>query len=259
MNKDMQAFQEFLNIIKTLRGPDGCPWDRKQTPATMRGHLLEEVYEALEAIDTDNPDHIREELGDVLMIVGVICRMYDERGQFSMGEVLDEINAKLIRRHPHVFGNVKADKAEEALKNWERVKVDIEGRRPANSSTIDGVLRSLPPLERAYKLQRKAAKKGFDWPGPEGPREKILEELDEITASANDAQREEEIGDLMFSAINYARHLGIDPAVALLRVNAKFEKRFRFMEESMNAESIPMTADSIDVMNAYWEAAKATR
>ena len=121
--------------------------------------------------------------------------MYDERGQFSMGEVLDEINAKLIRRHPHVFGNVKADKAEEALKNWERVKVDIEGRRPANSSTIDGVSRSLPPLERAYKLQRKAAKKGFDWPGPEGPREKILEELDEITASANDVQREEEVGD----------------------------------------------------------------
>lgn len=261
-NKDdtLRLFGDFLDIISTLRSPEGCPWDREQTPTSLRGHLIEESYETLEAIEEADPAHVREELGDVLLLVAMITRMYTESGDFHMGEVLEEINAKLIRRHPHVFGGEKVKDAEDVLKNWERIKVDIEGRNPSEGSVLDGVPGSLPPLERAFKIQKKAAKSGFDWPDTEGPRSKILEELEEIRKAVETGNRqdlEDEIGDLLFSVVNYARHLDVDPSLALARTNRKFDRRFRHVESGMNRDGLTMAPENLELMDRYWESAKA--
>jgi tetrapyrrole methylase family protein / MazG family protein len=252
-------FSEFVSIIETLRSPEGCPWDREQTSRTMRGFLLEEAYEAVEAIDEEDPDHVREELGDVLLILGMIARIHEEKNLFSIEDVLKEITAKLIRRHPHVFGDEKVRNADEVLETWERVKTDIEGRNKA-ASALDGIPGSLPPLERAWKIQKKAAKNGFDWPDSKGPRKKIDEEIEEVEhaiASGESENRiEEEIGDLLFSVVNYARHLGVDPALALSGTNAKFEARFRNVEERMGEDGESMEPGNLELMDKYWENAK---
>ena len=254
-------FSTFLDIIAELRGPDGCPWDKEQTTRSMRGYLLEESYEAVEAIDEDDSDHLREELGDVLLILGMIARIEEERDAFSFGQVVEEINAKLVRRHPHVFGDEKVRNADEVLANWERIKTDIEGRSKADS-ILDGIPLSLPPLERSWKIQKKAAKKGFDWPDPDGPKSKILEELAEIEAVVSEGggasleKIEEEVGDLLFSVVNYARHLGVDPALALSGTNAKFEERFRSVETRMERDGQAMESGNLELMDRYWEAAK---
>jgi len=253
-------FGEFLDIIATLRGPGGCPWDQKQTPASLRSHLIEEVYETIEAIDENDADHVREELGDVLLLIAMISQIFAESGAFNIREVISEISAKLVRRHPHVFGDAKVRDADEVLLHWERIKVDIEGR-DASESALNGVPTSLPPLERAYKIQKRAAKAGFDWPDSSGPRQKILEELNEIEEVEMNSQDgperlEEELGDLLFSVVNYSRHLGIDPALAMARCNAKFESRYRHVERRMAEESKTMHPENLETMDRYWEDAK---
>ena len=253
-----KPFRAFLEIIATLRGPDGCPWDKEQTPQTLRGHLIEESYEAVEAIDDNDPSHVREELGDVLLLVSMISQMYSESGEFNIHDVIEEISAKLIRRHPHVFGDEKAESAGEVLINWERIKKDIEGRGN-DPSVLDDVPASLPPLERSYKIQKKAAKLGFDWPDISGPREKIheeLEEIDEAVELESQTDIEEELGDLLFSVVNYARHLGVDPALALARTNRKFERRFRSVEANMKKDGKQMGPENIEEMDRYWDSAK---
>ncbi len=254
-----QSFTNFLETIKTLRGPEGCPWDKEQTPSSMRTLLLEEVYETLEAINSNDPQHVREELGDVLLIISMIALMYTEQGEFSLDDVFSSINAKLIRRHPHVFANTVVKDSEEVLRNWERIKVEIEGKSKPHESTLEGIPGSLPPLERSYMLQRKAAKKGFDWPDHQGPISKVMEELEELKLAEDKNHREEELGDLLFSVVNYARHLKIDPAIALFRSNLKFEKRFRHVEKRMNTDGVPLSPENIDIMDAYWEEAKSVQ
>ena len=257
-NRANKTFGEFLGIISTLRSPDGCPWDKEQTPLSLRGHLIEESYEAVEAIDENDPPHVREELGDVLLLIAMLSQMYAESGDFNISEVIDEVSAKLIRRHPHVFGDEKAHDAEEVLKNWEQIKVDIEGRDNSGSA-LDGIPGSLPPLERSYKIQKKAAKQGFDWPDINGPKGKILEEIEEIdeaVKSGSASELESEIGDLLFSVVNYSRHLGIDPALALGRTNAKFERRFRHVETRMSEDGVAMVPENLQVMDGYWDIAK---
>ncbi len=259
-NRAVKGFDSFLEIVDTLRSPEGCPWDREQTAQSLRTHLIEESYEAVEAIDENDADHVREELGDVLLLVGMISRIYEESGQFSAADVIEEINAKLIRRHPHVFGDEQAANAAEVLKHWERVKVDIEGRGEPDS-VLDRINKALPPLERCYKIQTKVARKGFDWPDISGPLEKISEELAEIEdarATGTPSMVEEEVGDLIFSVVNYARHLGVNPALALARTNAKFEKRFRDVEKQMENDKQEMCPANIDIMDAYWDSAKST-
>ena len=253
-----KSFMDFLEIISTLRGPDGCPWDKEQTPQSLRGNLIEECYETVEAIDDNDPLHVREELGDVLLLISMISRMYSESGDFNIQDVIAEISAKLIRRHPHVFGDEKAESAREVLINWDRIKKDVEGRGKV-SSVMDDLPGSLPPLERSYKIQKKAARQGFDWPDISGPRGKILEELSEIdeavqTESSSDI--EAELGDLRFSVVNYARHLGVDPALALARTNRKFEHRFRTVEANMEKDGKQMSPENIREMDAYWDSAK---
>ncbi len=253
-----ELFTEFLDILALLRSPDGCPWDREQTTISMRGCLLEETYEAIEAIDEEDDEHLREELGDVFLIICMLARIEEENNSFTIADVIQEITAKLIRRHPHVFGDEKVKDADEVLENWERIKVDIEGRKKSES-VLDGVPRSFPPLERSWKLQKKAAKNGFDWKNAEGPKQKIFEELKEIDEALRNSEKtklEEEVGDLLFSVVNYARHLGVEPSLALARTNVKFEKRFRDVEENMLLDGVEMKKENLEIMDRYWEKAK---
>ena len=256
------AFDLLCDVVARLRGPDGCPWDREQDPASLRECLIEETYECIEAIDEKNPAHIREELGDILLVVTMLARMYEEQGLFSAADVSRTICEKLIRRHPHVFGETKVRDSGEVLENWEKIKVEQEGRKPKDS-VLDEVSAGLPPLERAWKLQKKAAKAGFDWPNVEGVAGKIQEELAEVMeAVAENANNptheriEEELGDLLFSAVNLCRYLKVEPSVALRRTNSKFTERFRYMEKKMKDAGREMKPENLDVMDRYWNEAK---
>ncbi len=258
MKSGEASFFKFLDIIKTLRGPQGCPWDKAQTSLSLSGHLIEEVYELIEAITSDDKQHIREELGDVFLLIGLLCSVYSEKGDFAMEDVIDSLNEKLVRRHSHVFGDIKVNNSDEALQNWERMK-KTEKQCVKRQSALDGLPKESPPLDRAYGLQVKASKVGFDWPNTDGPRQKIYEELDEVDAEKEEVKRLKEMGDLLFSVINYSRHLGINPSVALLHSNAEFDRRFRRLEKKMRENGIPLAPENINLMNDYWEAAKAEK
>ena len=266
-----EAFQQIFELIVRLRGLGGCPWDLEQTPLTLRGDLIEETYECVEAIDEQNPLHVKEELGDLFLLVTMLAYMHEQEGHFTVTEVLQELSEKLIRRHPHVF-NKSADTdantksptltSEEVLRNWAKIKVEQEGRKPKNS-LLDEVSRGLPPLDRAWKLQKKAAKVGFDWPNASGVITKIKEELHEVeTAIANadstadNAALEGELGDLLFSVVNLCRFFKIEPSVALQRTNIKFTERFRHVEKRMKETGQKMNAKNMEVMDIYWSEAK---
>ncbi|MFP4113189.1 MAG: nucleoside triphosphate pyrophosphohydrolase [Spirochaetota bacterium] len=266
------AFTRLYQIIVRLRAPDGCPWDREQTPHTMRRNLLEETYECIEAIESGSPPDVCEELGDVFMLVTMLARMYEEQDEFSVADVLAGVSDKLIRRHPHVFAGANVSSTHDVVTQWERIKVEQEGK-PHATGLLDSVSRALPALERAHKLQRKAAKVGFDWPTLDGVRRKLIEEIEEVLheaggdaalqsgRSADDSatpELESEIGDMLFSAVNLARYLGVDPSTALNRANAKFVRRFRHMETEMSAQGRALSADELDAMDELWNAAKET-
>ncbi len=269
-----KTFAELYRIVARLRAPDGCPWDREQSPESLRGSLIEESYELVEAIDEADPAHVAEEAGDIFLLATMISYMHEERGEYSVADALVGIVEKLIRRHPHVFGDVEAKDSAEVLRQWGEIKEKVEGRRKKDS-ILDGVPASFPPLERAYKLQKKAAKVGFDWSRPEDVWAKAREELHEAEAACEEATErgdkealEDELGDLLFSAINVARFLDIDPALALRRSVAKFERRFRHVEKRMAESGKPLAplADSspspddaaarLAEMDAFWEEAK---
>ncbi|MDR2376606.1 MAG: nucleoside triphosphate pyrophosphohydrolase [Treponema sp.] len=258
------AFRALYNVIVRLRGPGGCPWDREQDPLSLRGDLIEETYECVEAIDGKDPAHIREELGDLYLLVTMISYMHQEDGTFTVGEVLDGIAEKLIRRHPHVFGELKVKDSAEVLENWARIKVEQEGRKPKDS-ILDQVSRGFPPLDRAFRLQKKAAKAGFDWPDVEGVIAKVREELEETRAvlaapapgeSPSTEALEGELGDLLFSAVNLCRYLQVDPSVALQRTNVKFEGRFKHVEKKMKESGRDLGPEHFALMDRYWEEAK---
>jgi tetrapyrrole methylase family protein/MazG family protein len=263
------AFTGLYDIVSRLRAPDGCPWDREQTPASLRGDLIEETYECVEAIDKKEPAHIKEELGDLFLLVTMLSYMHEEAGLFSVAGVLEDVSEKLVRRHPHVFGEVRVKDSVEVLENWARIKVEQEGRSPKDS-LLDGVSRGLPPLDQAYKLQKKAAQAGFDWPALAGVLDKIGEELGEVreavsrrdgagrgkAESALDEQVEEELGDLLFSVVNLCRFLTVEPSVALQRTNSKFISRFKYMEKKMKDGNRDMDRKNAALMEDYWEEAK---
>jgi tetrapyrrole methylase family protein/MazG family protein len=256
-----EAFQRLYETIVHLRGPEGCPWDREQTPLSIRGNLIEETYECIEAIDEKEPNHIKEELGDIFLLVTLLSYMYEQEGLFSVAEVIDGLSEKLIRRHPHVFAEASASSPDEALENWTRIKVEQEGRKPRDS-ILDEVSRGFPPLERAWKLQKKAAKAGFDWPDAAGVIAKLKEELAEVEASMaagtgpENTALEEELRDLLFSAVNLCRFFDIEPSVALQRTNIKFTERFKHVEKRMKETGQEMKAENLAVMDKYWDEAK---
>ncbi len=253
-----QCFKELYSIIKTLRGPDGCPWDREQDPKSMREYLLEESYECIDAIEEDDPAAVMEELGDLYLLVTMITHMYEQSGLFTPRDVLETISAKLRRRHPHVFGDSKVSDSSEVLKQWENIKENVEGGRP-KTSALDGIPRTLPPLERAVKLQHKASKIGFDWKETTDVESKVKEELDELAEARNGGSKEmieHEFGDVLFSLINLSRFLKIDPAISLHKANRRFFQRFRTVEERMRELNKEMNGDNFDLMDSLWNQAK---
>jgi tetrapyrrole methylase family protein / MazG family protein len=262
-----EAFGRLYSIVARLRAPDGCPWDKEQTPASLRGSVIEEAYELVEAIDEGEGAHVAEEAGDLFLLATMIPYMFEQEGAFTVADTLGGISDKLIRRHPHVFGEASAETPDAVLKQWNEIKEKVEGRRKKDS-LLDEVSRALPPLERAYKLQKKAAKAGFDWTDSKGVWAKLREELSEaekacefaVTGSAVTNGRdavEEELGDLLFSAVNLSRFLKVDPAIALHAANEKFSRRFRQVEKSMAEAGAELSAENMALMDEFWNAAKA--
>ena len=257
MNNYNEAFSRLVDVIVRLRAPGGCPWDREQTPATLRKDLIEETYECIEAIDEKDPSHIREELGDLYLLVTMLSYMHEQEGQFSIADVLHHVSDKLIRRHPHVFGDTKVSGSGDVLVNWAKIKVEQEGRKPKDS-LMDEVSQAIPPLDRAFKLQKKAAKAGFDWPDIDGVYQKIDEELQEVKDALDESPEalESELGDLLFSVVNLCRFLKVDASTALQRTNAKFVKRFKHVESRMKEAGEPMEKGKLEMMDSFWNEAK---
>ena len=264
--KAAAGFGRLYSIVARLRAPDGCPWDREQSPKSLRGSVVEEAYELVEAIDDGDAPHVAEEAGDLFLLATMICYMHEQEGAFSVADALSLIGDKLVRRHPHVFGEAVAETPAEVLKQWDEIKEKVEGRR-RKDSVLDAVSRALPPLERAHKLQRKAAKAGFDWAQAQDVWAKAREELLEaeeaceaIAAAGPNGDRaalEEELGDLLFSAVNLSRFLEVDPAIALHSANEKFSRRFRQVERRMAESGLPLAAEHMAVMDGFWDEAKA--
>lgn len=246
----------LIELVRVLREPGGCPWDRVQTHTSMRRELVEEVYEMLEAIDDGNVAGMREEMGDVLLQVVFHARMEQEEGRFDLDAVADGVCKKLIYRHPHVFGDVSVSGTGEVLSNWEELKRKEKGQA-TNTDALESVARSLPALWRAEKVQKKAKKAGFDWPDVSGALDKLSEELEELkTAAAQGTNVAEELGDLLFSAVNVSRFLKVDCEDALNQATDKFIGRFRKVEEQ--AGDRPMTEMTLAELDQLWERAKET-
>ncbi len=249
------AFGRLVDIMRTLRGPDGCPWDGEQDLRSLRRYVLEEAYEVVQAIDDDDMQALPSELGDLLLQVVFISQMASEEGIFDVGQVADAISDKLIRRHPHVFGDGEAESAEEVLQRWESIKREERG----GGSVLDDIPVSFPALARAEKLGRRAAHVGFDWPDADGVLRKVREELEEVeeavTSEAGVRRSpvvEQEIGDLLFAVSNLARHMGLSPEAALRRSSQKFERRFRTIEPHIASGE----AADLEAMDELWEAVK---
>lgn len=253
-------------IVRALRSEGGCPWDRAQTHRTLREGLIEECYELIEAIDADDPGAIREELGDVLLQVFMHARIAEEAGRFDIVGVANSIAYKLIARHPHVFvpypesgggeKRVRLETVSEVLDHWQRAKAE---EKPERESALDGVPGGLPALMRAEKIQKKAARVGFDWTDAGGVIEKVREEIDELSRELESGDRgriEDEIGDLLFSAVNLARAAGVEAESALRHASAKFERRFRAVEKAIQAKGLRMGDCGIEQLEAEWQAAK---
>lgn len=259
----VSAFEHFLEVIQTLRAPGGCPWDREQTPLSMRNNLIEETFEAVEAISEQDAEHSKEELGDVLLNTMMISYMFEQENKFTMAESIEMLTEKLIRRHPHVFpqcqgasqANQKAATTQEVLSQWEKIKQNVEGRK--TESILDQVPKGFPPLLKACKMQKKASKKGFEWKTPEDAFKKVEEELEEVKNAGNHSDLEGEIGDLLFAVINYARMKGIDPETALNRTNSKFYNRFTYVESHMAQAEISMDKDHLSQQMDLWNEAKS--
>lgn len=254
--KASYGVSDLVDIVRILRAPGGCPWDQEQDHHSIRRNLLEEAYEAAEAIDEEDPEHLREELGDVLLQVVFHARMEEEQGSFGLDAVADGICKKLIYRHPHVFGDVSVSGSGEVLVNWEELKKK-EKHQESAADSVDAVARSLPGLWRAEKIQKKAAKAGFDWDGVEGSLAKVQEETGELReAIEQNANVAEELGDLLFAAVNVARFVKTDPEEALSAACDKFARRFRQVEEAAKAEGKTLEEMTLPEMDALWDRAK---
>src|SRR6202165_1255424 len=266
-----QWFEKLVGVQARLRAPKGCPWDREQTHQSLRTYLIEEAYEVLEALESGNDDKFVEEMGDLLLQIVFHSQIAGEEGRFTVTDVIREIHDKMIRRHPHVFGKTRAKDSAEVLRNWEQIKAEERrtsgkqsdsnggGKTPKETSLLDGVSRALPATLEGFQLTRKASRIGFDWEDAGGIFEKMAEETRELQ-NALDAREqpkiEEELGDLLFAAVNLARFLKVDPEIALKKANAKFSRRFRSMEK-LAAESGREFKDlAREQMEAFWDAAK---
>ncbi|HEX3559506.1 MAG TPA: nucleoside triphosphate pyrophosphohydrolase [Pyrinomonadaceae bacterium] len=271
------SFQDLVALMSRLRSPEGCPWDREQTYATLAPMILEEAYEAFEAVEEASegrPEHLREELGDLLFQIVFYAQVAAERGEFDIEDVTDRIHAKMVRRHPHVFGDVKVRDNEELLRNWEALKAEEKraaGKDEAtdDASLLDGVSRKAPALMEAHQLTTKAARVGFDWQNVDDVFDKLSEEIEElrvairerrdagVEAKAEQQHVREEIGDLLFAVTNIARHLQVEPEAALKLTNRKFRSRFRYIEQSLRARGRDIRGATLEEMEKLWQEAKS--
>ncbi len=252
------SVQRSLELMARLRGPGGCPWDREQTFDSIKRHTLEETYEVFDAIERRAWPDLKDELGDLLLQVLFYAQMAAEEGHFTLHDVAENLNAKLIRRHPHIFGDVEAADSAAVLRNWEQIKLEEKKAKPASASLLDDVPRSMPATLEAGKLGSKAAKVGFDWPNASGLFEKMDEEIGELQAEVRNGTAEsveDEFGDLMFTAMNLARHLKVDAESALRRSNAKFRRRFMAMEKAAGNDGL--NEKNSDELEDLWARVKA--
>jgi len=250
------AFAEFVEVIRRLRAPDGCPWDRAQSPETLKPYVIEEAYEVVEAVERGEPAAVCEELGDLLLQIVLQAQIYSETNAFTIADVIQGIHAKMLERHPHVFGDAKADTPEEVRQNWVRIKQETKGEK---SSALGEVPRSLPALLRARRLTENAAQVGFDWSRTEEVVEKVKEEwqeLEKATASGDQKKIVHEFGDVLFALVNLARFLKINPEEALRQTLDRFTARFRFIEDSAQAAGKRLEEMDLDEMESYWQEAK---
>ena len=251
-------FQSLIDIVARLRGPGGCPWDAEQTHESLKRNLLEECYEALEAIDERSPAELAEELGDILVQVAFHADIARESGDFDVADVITAINRKLVRRHPHVFGDTKADDARQVERNWEQLKA--EERRQAGRpepSAMDSVPGALPALSAAQLIQDRAARSGFDWDDVGGVLDKIVEEVGEFRAAGSPEERAAEFGDILFALVNLARWSGIQAEDALRQSNGRFRSRYREMERIAREQGVEFSGLTLDDKEALWQRAKA--
>jgi MazG family protein len=256
-----EKFSKLVEIMARLRGPGGCPWDRKQTFDTLKTYLLEESYEVLDAIDRRDWPGLEEELGDLLLQPVFLAEMAAGEGTFSIADSLDAINEKLVRRHPHIFGDAQAETPEDVLKRWNEIKQQekaAQGIAPA-ASVLDGVPKNLPALMEAEKISQKAAGVGFEWPDISGVMEKLQEEAAELAAareSQDQAHVEHEVGDLLFTVVNLARFLKVDPEQALRKTSVRFRGRFGHLEREVAAAGGTLAETPLEKMEELWQAAK---
>lgn len=256
--KDNYNINDLISIVALLRAPGGCPWDAAQTHESIKKNFIEETYEVVEAINKNNPDMLREELGDILLQVALHTEIEREKGSFTFDDVADEIVKKLVARHPHVFGEKTANTVAQALDSWDEAKAKLKNQK-SQSQAMDSVPRELPALMRAQKIQHKAKKAGFDWDNVDGAFDKIYEELDELKIAMkqhNQAEIENEFGDVLFSAVNIARFIDVDSEEALTDSTDKFVSRFKKVEQMAKEQGIDMKNSSVEELDVLWDNAK---
>jgi MazG family protein len=253
------AFAELVDVMRRLLGPEGCPWDREQTLASLRPYLLEEAYEVLEALDGGDPVEHCEELGDLLMQIVFQAELRDAEGAFKLADVPRGIADKLIRRHPHIFSDARAETPAEVEAQWDAIKAEEKRAKGAGGGALAGVPAALPALARAQKISRRAADVGFDWPDADGCRRKVEEELDEIDRARADGDQDAvaaEVGDALYALVSLSRKLGVDAELALREATSRFERRFAHMEEDLARAGSEMAKVSLDELEERWQRAK---
>ena len=253
MEKKYKNLEELIDVVAKLRAPDGCPWDREQTHTSLRPNMLEEAYEAVDAIDENDMAHLREELGDILLQVLLHSQIASESNEFTLDDVAKELKEKLIHRHPHVFGTAKINNADDVLKTWDKLKSEEKTER---KSAMDGLSRSQAALISAQKISKRAVKTGFEWPNEESLYDCVMSEIEEFKEAETEKDKnhmEEEMGDILFAIVNLARWNKIDAEQALLKANKKFEKRFRKMEDLATK---PLNDYSFEEFDNLWKQAK---
>ncbi len=254
-----ESIEELIEIVEKLRGPDGCPWDREQTLESIKSGLIEEAYEVIDTIESGDRSALKEELGDLLLQVVFQSRICEEEGAFAFPAVAQGISQKLVRRHPHVFGEIKVSGTDEVLQNWDAIKKAEKGGEETPSSILDGIPRHLPALQKAHQVQKRAARAGFDWAELEDVFEKLQEEIVELREAIDAKQQEEiqeELGDLLFSVVNLSRFLGYNPEELLDRNIHKFIRRFQFVEQQVEQSGRNFSDFSLEELDTFWDAAK---
>ena len=250
------SFEAFAEIVAHLRAPDGCPWDKEQTHQTLRKHLLEESYETLSAMDANDVDGMREEFGDLLLQIVLNSTIAHQDNEFKFTDVTKHIYDKIVRRHPHVFGDVKLDGVDGVLQNWEKLKEKERSKKKEDKGMLDGVPAALPALSQAQEYQDRAARVGFDWPEIENVLDKVREEIEEVKTAENPEQVKAELGDLFFVLVNLARWRGVDAEAALREANIKFKRRFAHVENSAKKQGRNLSDMTLEEMDAFWNEAK---